>query len=189
MNEVERIHEELKAIGQIVGASNDVSAITDYGAHSAKALLLAGASYFERRIISSIEDHVNTVTMSDVVRHFVLHQAVERKFFALFDFNADTKNINAFLSKFGPAYNKWAKDDIKLAGVEKSQLYFLNFCRLRNSLVHNNYATYDINKTLDEVWAEFAKAALLVSWIESSFKRFNKVVIAAGVERDGQTTA
>lgn len=190
MNEVERIYEELKAIGQIGVASNDVSARTDFGAHSAKTLLLVGASNFERRIASSIEDHLNNVTTSSVIRHFAFNQAVKQKFFSLFDFNADTKNIKAFLSKFGPDYSNWAKDDMKAAGVDiGNQIAFLNLCRLRNSLVHNNYATYDIIKTLDEVWAEFDKAALLVRWIESSFERFNKVVIAAGAERDGQTTA
>lgn len=179
MNEVERIHEELKAIGQIVGASNDVSAITDFGAHSAKTFLLAGASYFERRIISSIKDHVSAVTTSGVVSHFVLHQALERKFFVLFNFNAEVKNINAFLSKFGPDYSQWAKDDIKDEGIEKNQLDFLNFCRLRNSLVHSNYATYNIDKTLDDVWVEYGKALLLVNWIEASFGRFNEVFMRA----------
>ena len=186
MNEVERIYEELKAIGQIVVASNDVSARTDFGAHSAKTLLLAGASNFERRIISSIENHVNTETLSGVIRHFVLHQAVERKFFSLFNFSADAKTINAFFAKFGADYSQWAKDDIKAAGIEKSQLDFLNFCRLRNSLVHNNYATYNIGKTLDEVWEEYGKALLLVNWVDESFGRFNE---ATGVEHDGQTTA
>lgn len=185
MNEVERIHEDLKAIGQIVNASKDVSAISGFGEHSSKTLLLAGASYFERRIISSIGDHINAVTESRVLRHFTFHQAVERKFFSLFDFNGGPKNINAFFKKFGPEYSKWAKTDVA-ARKDIDQLAFLNFCSLRNSLVHNNYATYSINKTLDEVWGEFRKAEMLVSWIENSFSRFNKVINAAGAVHDGQ---
>jgi hypothetical protein len=175
MNEVERVYEELRAIQKVVAASGDVSTISAFGQHSAKSLLLVGASYFERVIIDAIAEHLNKTTSDVAVQHFTFHQAVHRKFFALFDFSADTKNINGFLSKFGPDYNKWAKDNLKAASIENDiQVAFLDFCRLRNSLVHNNYATYDINKTLDDVREHFDRALRLVNWINGSFAAFGK---------------
>lgn len=173
MNEVERIYDELRVIGEIISASNDISATSVYGEHSAKVLLLAGASYFERQIISSIEAWINAETPSVAARHFVRHQAVEKKFFSLFDFSANSKNAKAFLSKFGPDYYKWAQEDMKLAAIDENvQETFIRFCRLRNSLVHSNYATYNIDKTMEEIWNEFKKAEIQVKWIEDSFGRF-----------------
>ena len=173
MNEVERIYKELREIGEIVRASNDISTISAYGEHSAKALLLAGASYFERQIISSIERWMDTETQSSAARHFIRHQAVERKFFSLFDFSANTRNVRAFLAKFGSDYNQWAQEDMRVAAVnENIQETFINFIRLRNSLVHNNYATNNIDKTIEEIWDEFKKAEILVTWVEGSFRRF-----------------
>lgn len=173
MIEVERVHGELVLIESIIAQSGDMSAATAFASHSAKVLLLTGASYFERAIIGAIEQHVHSGTSSPLVKHFTLHQSVERKFFALFDFSADTKNINGFLSKFGPDFSQWAKEDLKTSGVSADiQLAFLDLCRLRNSLVHNNYATFDINKTLSEVRSDFDKAMKLVTWIESAFTRF-----------------
>ncbi len=173
MNEVERIHQDLVAIEKIVIASNDVSAVAAYGEHSAKTLLLAGASYFERRVTSAVQIYLEASTASDAVKHFTYHQAVDRKFFSFFDFSADAKNINGFLSKFGPAFSIWAKDDMGKAGIDKdAQVAFLDFCRLRNSLVHSNYATFPINKTLEEVKIAFDAASKLLLWIEGAFSKF-----------------
>ena len=60
-----------------------------------------------------------------------------------------------------------------------AQLAFLNFCRLRNSLVHNNYATFAINKTLAEVKTGFDAASKVADWIETSFQRFEAEQLAA----------
>ena len=107
------------------------------------------------------------------MKHFTFHQAIDRKFFSLFDFSADTKNINGFISRFGDEFSVWAKNDFQQQGVDReTQLAFLDFCRLRNSLVHNNYATFAINKTLREVKEAFDAASKVVVWIERAFSRF-----------------
>ena len=115
MNEVERIHQELAAVERIVAVSGDISSIIAYGEHGAKTLLIAGASYFERQVISSIEAQLNRSITSPALKHFAYHQAVDRKFFTLFDFSATTNNINGFLSKFGAEFVSWAKDDLSKA--------------------------------------------------------------------------
>lgn len=175
MNEVERIHQDLIAIEAIMVASKDVSAISAYGEHSAKTLLIAGASYFERKVIAAVQVYVEGSTKSSAVKHFAYHQAVDRKFFSLFNFSADTKNINDFLNKFGPTFASWAKSNMPKTGIDKdAQLAFLDFCRLRNSLVHNNYATFPINKTLAEVKSAFDGASKLLDWIEDAFHQFEE---------------
>jgi len=171
------VYAELEAIGVIVDASGDVSAIASYNVNSAKILLLTGASYFERSIVAAIEDHLNTVTPSLTIRHFTFHQSVDRKFFSLFDFSASNKNISGFLSKFGPDFSEWAKEDMRAQGIDAdTQAAFLAFCRLRNNLVHNNFATYNIDKTLADVRADFDKALKLVSWVENCLRRFHEAV-------------
>jgi hypothetical protein len=174
MNEVERIHQDLLAIKVVVGTTSDISAIAAYGEHSAKTLLLAGASYFERRVTATIQIYVDRATGSGALKHFAYHQAVDRKFFSLFDFSPDVKTINSFLSKFGPNFASWAKSDFLKQGIDKdAQIAFLDFCRLRNSLVHNNYATFSINKTLAEVKSAFDGASKLVVWIAGAFDKFD----------------
>lgn len=173
MNEVERIHEELAAIEKIIAASSDASASAAYGEHSAKALLLAGASYFERKVISAIEAYLGQSTSTASMKHFTFHQAIDRKFFSLFDFSAGAKSINGFIAKFGDEFSVWAKNDLQQQGVDReTQLAFLDFCRLRNSLVHNNYATFAINKTMREVKEAFDAASKVVIWIDGAFDKF-----------------
>jgi hypothetical protein len=186
MNEVERIHQDLLAIQALIGASADVSAIAAYGEHSAKTLLLAGASYFERKVLSAVQTYLDKSTQSSVLRHFVYHQAVDRKFFSLFDFSAKAKNISPFLGKFGQGFSTWAEKDMPKKGVDKeSQLTFVNFCRLRNSLVHGNYATFAINKTLAEVRSAFDEAAKVLVWIEGAFESFEKEALKPDDLKEG----
>lgn len=173
MNEIERVYEELVEIRKIVISSNDASAIADYGAYSAKVLLLAVASYFERMVISAIQKYLNNSIKSTPIRHFSFHQAVERKFFNFFDFSSNAKNINKFISVFGDDFSLWATNDLKIQGIgQEIQVEFLGLCRLRNSLVHENYATYLINKTLDEIKESFDKASKVVFWINEAFDKF-----------------
>ncbi len=180
MIEVERVWNEITTVRAIVAASNEVSAITIYDTHAAKTLLLAGASYFERRVMAAIEEYVELAAGDGAVKYFVMRQGVERKFFSLFDFSASAKNVNEFFGKFGPDFSAWAKGDLAGLGLTKEdQIAFLDFCRLRNNLVHNNYATYSIGKTLDEVWIAFRAALKLSEWIDTAFVRFERRVASA----------
>lgn len=173
MNEVGRVHGELLGLSEIIAQSGDISAVVNFGEQSAKVLLLVGASNFERRIIACVEKLVQITISTEAVQHFVIHQAVERKFFSMFDFSGEAKNINSFFAKFGTDFASWAKLDLVTENVAPSiQLKFLSFCRLRNYLVHNNYATYAINKTLSEIWDDFIEAEKLVIWLEGCFPRF-----------------
>jgi hypothetical protein len=116
-----------------------------------------------------------------------VRQGVERKFFSLFDFSASTRNVNDFLGKFGPEFSAWAKQDMAEQGlVKEDQVAFLDFCRMRNNLVHNNYATYSIGKTLDEVWIAFCAALKLSEWIDAAFVRFQQRGMPAATDaQDG----
>jgi hypothetical protein len=173
VNEVERIHQELVAVASIVIQSGDVFAISDYGEHSAKTLLVAGASYFERTIIEAIKKYAESICGSSALGHYVFYQSIDQKFFALFDFSGQQKNINGFLAKFGAKYRDWAKDDLAKLD-ENSQRAFLELCRLRNDLVHNNYATFSIGKTLEEVKSLFDVGLKFVRWVETSFVQFEE---------------
>jgi hypothetical protein len=174
MNEVERVYEDLVGIQRIVDASNNPSAKTAFAEHSAKTLLTAGASYFERRIMGAIQVYVEASTTKAAVGFFAF-QGLERKFFSLFDFTSSAKNVNVFLAKFGPDFANWAKVDLLKSGIdEEVQFAFVDFCRLRNLLIHSNYATFNINKTFAEVKLAFDAASKFVSWVETAFDRFEK---------------
>jgi hypothetical protein len=82
---------------------------------------------------------------------FIRNKALSRQYHTLFDWGA--KNCNSFLGLFGDDFkssfcSKISSDKL----LEKSIKDFLEIGRERNRLVHQNYATYSLEKTAKEIF-------------------------------------
>lgn len=169
MSEVARIYQELCSLRQIVISTKSPSDQSAFEALASKSLLLASASYFERQICDAIEQTARESGTCALMVNFISRQALERKYHAMFDWKA--KNINNFLKLFGPEYKNAMEREIKDSdelGEAMKEFIFLN--SQRNLLVHNNYASFPLGSSMDELWNKFGSARRLSDWLPSKLK-------------------
>ncbi|MFJ5534499.1 HEPN domain-containing protein [Streptomyces sp. NPDC093261] len=115
-----------------------------------KVLLLAAASEFEERVCDALRDHVSAHTLDNKLLELIEQKAIRRQYHTLFDW--DSRNAGKFWSLFGQDF----KSNMKKHCAQDSKLTshisaFMEIGSLRNHMVHNNYASFVLEKTLDEV--------------------------------------
>ncbi|MGO9486792.1 MAG: HEPN domain-containing protein [Rhodomicrobium sp.] len=163
MSDVERIHGELISLRQIISTSESASDQSAFETMAAKTLLLASASYFERRICDAILEAAKNAGMSEIFVSFLDRQALERNYHSMFDWKA--KNINKFLGLFGDKHKKHMEDEIKeTEDLAQAVNAFIFINSQRNLLVHNNFASFSLPVVMDEIWTKFQSAKCLLDW-------------------------
>lgn len=134
-----------------------------------KVLLLAAASEFEDRVCEILLQYIRDHTTDPKIVLLVEQKAVRRQYHTLFDW--DTKHAGKFWSLFGPDYKDKMKrccsDDLQLADSISA---FLELGALRNRMVHNNYASFVLDKTLDEVNVLYEQGAFFVTRLPELLK-------------------
>ncbi|MFD7473475.1 HEPN domain-containing protein [Streptomyces sp. NPDC059837] len=116
-----------------------------------KVLLLAAASEFEDRVCQALKNHIVENTLDLKIVELVDQSAIRRKYHTLFDWDAN--NAGKFWSLFGSEFKagmkKYCREDAELTRHISA---FMELGSLRNNMVHNNYASFVLEKTLDEVY-------------------------------------
>lgn len=164
MNEVERIHEELVALRQIISNAQSPSDLNAFDVLAAKSLLLAAASYFERQICDGIEHAAGQTGATPEFVNFISKQGLKRKFHTLFDW--EKTNVNGFLGLFGPEAKKVMDDEIRSDTKLQSAVQdFLFIGSQRNQLIHNNFASYPLSVDTKEIWEKFGRASMFTEWV------------------------
>ncbi len=136
-----------------------------------KALLLAAASYFEREIQNHMMSMVRNHSDGDVVIEFVRNKAIKRQFHTYFQW--DSRNANTFFGLFGESYKAYM-----IARVSADPAYaqairaFLDLGNARNTLVHQDFGAFTLEKTSEEIFYLYKEAYLFVSSIETSFDEY-----------------
>lgn len=160
--ELQRVYDEVKGIEQSL--SDSVSDLSAFRYLAAKSLLLAGASYFERRICDVILDHAKRKAVGEPLTAFIEGQALTRRYHQLFDWEKDT--ANKFFSTFGKEFRSQAEILARENDMGEPIKAFMTLGRIRNKLVHENYANYNLDITHDEVWVKIQSALSFLSWFE-----------------------
>lgn len=126
----------------------------------AKSLVLAGASEFEDDVHRFILDFFAEATGgNELASQFIQRKALFRNYHALFAW--DSRNANTFFALFGPDFKTYAIDRVKEdEGLSAAIRGFLELGSLRNQLVHGNYVTFSLTKTVDEIFALYQSACI-----------------------------
>ncbi|MFE5137242.1 HEPN domain-containing protein [Streptomyces fagopyri] len=134
-----------------------------------KVLLLAAASEFEDRVCQALRNHIAENTLDLKIVELVDQSAIRRKYHTLF--NWDTNNAGKFWSLFGSEFKagmkKYCHEDAELTSRISA---FMELGSLRNNMVHNNYASFILEKTLDEVYELYELGDLFVQQIPELLK-------------------
>lgn len=158
---VDRLYAESSAVIHALGSS-EPSLVISAGDNFRKTLVLAAASYFEHRMSTCVLDFVRERTNgSGIVIGFVKNKAVSRQYHTWFKW--DDSNANQFFGLFGSEFKQMMVERVKASDELRASIRaFLEIGNERNKLVHQDFASFSLEKTLDEIYALYQQALLFV---------------------------
>lgn len=164
---VDTLHREFTALLTYLQNEGEVTFQTTAEDSFRKALLLSAASYFETMLMEKLTAFFRKKSQdTDVVISFIQNRALKRQYHALFTW--DAKNANSFFGLFGDGFKRYIQAELKNnSELEESIIAFLELGNDRNLLVHQNFATYPLTKTADEIHGLYLKALYFVENIDS----------------------
>ena len=167
---IERLCEEHDELIEHLLATGKITWKSRADDQFAKALLLAVASRFEAQLTDCVVEIFESATDgSDALVSFVQKEAVERRYHTWFSW--DAKNANSFFRSFGEEFKNAMEAKVKNdPALDDAVKAFLELGRLRNELVHEDYATFSMQKTPSEVLERYHAAARFVDWFAGDLR-------------------
>ncbi|WP_017199563.1 HEPN domain-containing protein [Arthrobacter sp. M2012083] len=137
-------------IRQQLQDAQEWSLLNVYQTDLPKILVVATASRFEREITQHIEDFYREATTYDSATLFVINKALSRQYHTLFAWNENT--ATSFMKLFGAECASNFKSQLDAHDwLATSVKDFLTLGRIRNELVHRDFASFPLDLTVEEV--------------------------------------
>ena len=152
----------------------EISFLSNYSDVFSKTLLLSVASYFEDAI-KQIVHKILLTSESKILKEFIENKALNRQYHTFFDWKGS--NANCFFALFGEDFKKFMKSKVKAdENLEQSIKDFLILGKSRNELVHCNYALFNIDMTVDEIYTKFESALKFIDSLIPFCEEFNNSI-------------
>jgi hypothetical protein len=137
-----------------------------------KVLLIAAASFFEKTIRQAVEEVIRSAARgNDLVVSFTESQAIQRKYHTWFDW--DCNNANQFWKMFGREFAEFARGWLNdHPEAEKGLSDFLELGGDRNRLVHDDFASFTIEKTAEEIFSSYRSAIAFARAVSEIFTAY-----------------
>jgi citrate lyase synthetase len=163
---IERQYQDSKDLIAYLMEKSEVSFATYIDSVYKKVLVLSAASYFESVISKDISAYATKVSGSDKrIVTLIENKAIKRQYHTLFDW--DKNNTNKFWSLFGENTKNKVREQLDAnEHLKTAEQAFVELGRQRNLLVHENFAEYDVNTTVEEIYEKYKLACEFVSYIE-----------------------
>jgi hypothetical protein len=164
-----------------------------------RTLVMAIGSYFEHEITEVVGAFVERETQrSEWVIAFAKSKGISRQYHTYFKWS--DSNVNQFFAMFGPACRARHAADVRDSDVLKEAVKaFLQLGDLRNTLAHLNFATYVVEKTAAEVYAQFRVGVGFLDYVETLMETYSArpradaetvtVAVASGAQPDAPPAA
>lgn len=171
---VDRLYNEASGIVRVLQNGSEISLEIAAGENLRKGLLLAAASYFENEFCNLVLAFVRERTNGSVlVEQFVRNKAIVRQYHTWFKW--DENNANQFFGLFGSDFRGFMSERVRGSDdLRNSIRAFLEIGSERNRLIHNDYATFPLDKTLDEIYLLFQKAMYFVKDLPVALRECDK---------------
>lgn len=169
-NEVSFFFDRQLQLIQHLTATKELSLVQDAEQMLQKNLPLAAASYFEQRVCEILRAFVHSKSGGCTELGSLIElTAIKRQYHTMFEWEAN--NVNKFLSLFGQEFKKKIAAEIAAnAELTKASKDFLEIGNLRNCIVHQNYATYVMEKSAIEIFELFKNAVNFVEYLKQTLK-------------------
>jgi hypothetical protein len=171
---VDRLYKEALAVISVLEKQSEISSWVVAEENLRKTLLLAAASHFENRVTSAVADFVREATRgSVVVEQFVRNKAIERQYHTWFQW--DGNNANHFFRFFGPDSCSLMKNRVgSRDDLQHSVKAFLELGNERNRLVQQDYASFTLEKTMEEIYTLYKRSLLFVEDLPLALRECDK---------------
>jgi hypothetical protein len=160
---IDRVYGDNQTLLKFLEDQGEISLKSNASESFRKGLLLSVASYFESVVQDAIRAAIEAnLTDAKPLAEFVKNKALERQYHTYFNWRA--RNANSFFGLFGGDFKDFMLAKVKADNtLEDGIVAFLEIGEARNELVHENFATFALDKTADEIYALYGKA---VSFVE-----------------------
>lgn len=136
-----------------------------------RSLVLAAASYFEGEIQKIVMEHAALMSNNrpEIISVFAT-KVVKRQYHTWF--NWDDLRDSAFWAMFGGDFKTAREKEMKAnQDLHNSSKAFLEIGRLRNNIVHRNFAEFTVDKTIDEIYTLYRNARLYIEYCSMHLNR------------------
>lgn len=167
---VDTLYKDINDLVTFLQNREEISLLNFSDSNLRKNLLLASASYYENEIQKIIERFTEEKSSNCVALvSFIRNKGIKRQYHTYF--NWDSNNINNFLGLFGEDF----KDSFKVLIDAKSELKdaivaFIEVGRERNRLVHQEFGSFVLEKTSEEIFELHNKALIYIMELDNELK-------------------
>ncbi|MDI6838333.1 MAG: HEPN domain-containing protein [Rhizobiaceae bacterium] len=160
---VEVFYDDQNSILDSLVSSGQVSLASDFRNIFSKSLVIVSASYFESYFREIVQQALRKHSLNDKVFNFGVNKGVERQYHTWFDWKGG--RVNPFFAMFGEeCINKYKTDCDGDSALKNSAKNFIEIGQSRNLIVHDNFLTYNLNKTPDEVLSGVRSSILFLNY-------------------------
>jgi len=171
---VDNLHSEFTTLLGYLNDNQEISFQNLVNDNFRKSLLLSSASYFENTLSECVYRFVVECTYErHVIAFMVQRNVIERKYHTWFEWGKS--NANKFFALFGDDFLTYAKNYVNgNEEIAKSIKSFLDIGANRNRLVHQNFASFSLDQTAEEIYNNYLSAKQFVDWFPVFLKEFNE---------------
>lgn len=175
---IDKMYADHKALHDCLTGLNETSLASDADNKLKKVLLVSAASYFEHQITTALIGFVSAISADHAaLLALVKAKAVSRQYHTYFQW--DGSNANAFFSLFGEEFLTKCKADVKSEkSLDDSVRAFLEIGSARNQMMHENFGTFPMDKTADEVYGLYVQAHFFLDYVR---KRLEAISTRKGI--------
>lgn len=170
---IERLHDSYDEIHRFLTTGGGSRLLPIVDENFLKALLLAAASHFEKRLKDAVEVFTREATSDGhPLVSLIQGKVIERQYHTWFDW--DRKNANRFFSMFGSGFKMHAEHVVSQNGELRDSIRaFMEIGGERNRLVHEDFADFPMEKTSSEVYDLYRTAMTFVDWFPDAIREFS----------------
>lgn len=176
---VERIYAEFEAVTALVDPLANPSLKISVSDVFRKHLLMTAASWFEAAVTDTIA-RVALESLGDdsVIVEFLRNKGLSRQFHTYFDW--ESSNAWKFFGLFGRGFIAYARDEVaRRPELAQAISAFVEVGRERNRMAHQDYGSYILEKTAQEIFDLYKRALPFVDGLEALLTSFPAPVPSA----------
>lgn len=162
---IQKIYNDSKLLSDYLQRNREISFQVEVDDIYKKVLLLAIASYLETQITEILLTYSAKATKNcKPLISFVENKAVRRQYHTFFKW--EERSANQFFGLFGREFLNKVKSDIAAdSDLENAIDAFLEIGAERNKMVHENFASYSLGKTAEEVYRLYEESQTFVTYL------------------------
>ena len=171
---VDGLYKDFSAILDFLDKAGEVSWRSIANENFRKVLLIAAASRFEQSMRDVMLDFVKQTTAENhPLTWLVKKKVVDRQYHTWFSW--EKRNANQFFQLFGEDFKNRMEEKVKNdSNLDSSIKAFLEIGRERNRLVHDDFGSFSLEKTYEEIYNLYSEAARFVEWFPDALKTFTE---------------